>query len=201
MPCWFPRSGSGGTRTLRDHRGRLGSFSLTRSGAADYSRHYRDRYHDQHHYLDVPVYARNIPAQEKADEKHAPDPRDGTYHVEAEEKTEAHPSHAAYHGRKRADYRHELGDNDGLAPVALEELARARSMLLVEEDAVGPAEDSRPGCPPDPVTRGVSHHGGHRKQSGEPVYVDVELAARGQQSGGNEQGIAGKKYAEQQSRF
>src|SRR2546423_9069430 len=157
------------SRTLRNHGRRFRSLSRARLRSADYPRHYRDQNDDDHHDLDVLVDSRNIPAEKKAGENHAPDPGNRADHGIDEEIPERQVADSRNHRRKRPDYRHELGENDCLLSVPLVELVGADSMLLVEEEAVLTVEDSRSGGAADEITGAIPTDGGDRKQRREAI--------------------------------
>ena len=75
------------------------------------------------------------------------------------------------------------------------EVAGADSMLFVEEQAVFPVENAGSRRPPDKMADGVTEDCGNGK--GRNQGVDVELTSGSKQSGGDEQGIAGKKNTDQ----
>ena len=93
--------------------------------------------------------------------------------------------------------RHELGQGDGLAPVALEEVRGAIDMLLLEETGVRPVEDRRSRLATDEVAGLVAGDGGkpHEGRRRPDVYADVTGAHEHPQ--GEEQGVARQEEADE----
>jgi hypothetical protein len=137
----------------------------------------------------MPVDSRDIVSKEVANSQHTPHPSDGAHHIVREEFAEFHPADAGDHGRKRPDDGNELGDHDCHATVPFLKFMGTNSMLLVEEKAVFPIEDSRTGGAADGVTERIAYDCSERENWSQLIYIQISV--RGEQAGGNKQGIAG----------
>jgi hypothetical protein len=62
-------------------------------------------------------------------------------------------------------------------------------MLLVEEEAVLPVEDSRPRAATNEIAERISRDGGDGESGKKPV--DIEIAAGGEEPGRNQERVAG----------
>src|SRR5688500_11826375 len=96
---------------------------------ADDRRQHGDEHHYEDEYLDVLVDAGNISAEEIPGEQHAPYPDDRPDYADDEELPVGHLAYTGNHRRERANDRHELGEDDGLPPMARVKLLRAEHML------------------------------------------------------------------------
>ena len=119
----------------------------------------------------MPVDSRDVAPEEVANPQHTPHPSDGTQHIVREEFAEFHPAHARDHGRKRPYDGHELREHDRHPPVLLLEFMGANSMLLVEEKAVFPVEDPRPGGAADEIAEGIAYDCCEREERSQLVYI------------------------------
>ena len=137
----------------------------------------------------MPVDSRDVVPKEVANPQHTPHPSDGTQHIIREEFAEFHAAHAGDHGRKRADDRHELREHDRHAPVFFLKFVGAGSMLLVEEKAVFPIENPWTRSAADEIAEGIAYDCCEREDWSQLVYIQVP--ARGNQAGGDKQGIPG----------
>src|SRR6185312_17198681 len=95
--------------------------------------------------LDVPIDAWNVAAQEVADEQHAPDPADAAEHVVDRVAPVIHPGHTGHDRNERPHDRHKSRNDHRLAAVPFVELVRPIEMLLVEEQRILTAEQTRTG--------------------------------------------------------
>jgi hypothetical protein len=145
------------------------------------------------------VDSRDVVPKEVAYPQHTPHPSDGTQHIIPEEFAEFHAADPGDHGRKRADDRHELREHDCHTPIFFLKFVRADSMLLVEEKAVFPIENPWTGRAADEIAEGIADDRCEREDWGQLVYIQVP--ARGDQAGGNEQGIPRQKESEQKPGF
>src|SRR5205085_6490509 len=75
----------------------------------------------------------------------------------------------------------------------------ADSMLFVEEDAVVSPKDTGAGGATDEIPERIPAD--CRDRQGWRERVDIEISLGGEESGGDEQRVAGKKHADQQSGF
>ena len=135
------------------------------------------------------VDSRDIVPKEVANSQHTPDPKDGAEHIVRDEIAEFHPTHSGDHGRKRPNDREELREHDCHASVPFLKLVGTNSMLLVEEKAVFAAEDPRAGGAADGVTERIAYDCSERENWSQLIYIQIPV--RGEQAGGNKQGIAG----------
>ena len=131
----------------------------------------------------------DIVPEEVANPQHTPHPKDGAEHVVREEFAEFHAADAGDHGRKRPDYGDELRDDDCRAPIFFLKFVGTDSMLLVEEEAVFTIEDPRAGGAANGITERIAQNCREREDWSQLVYIEVSV--RGEQAGGNKQGIAG----------
>ena len=135
------------------------------------------------------VDSRDVVPKEIANSQHTPHPSDGAHHIVREEITEFHAADPGDDRRKCPDDRHELREDDRHSPVFLFKFVGADSMLLVEEKAVFPIEDPRACGAADEISERIAYDCCEREEGSQLVYIQVP--ARGQQSGGNKQGIPG----------
>ena len=135
------------------------------------------------------VDSRDIVPEEVANSQHTPDPKDGAEHIVRDEFAEFHPSHAGNDGRKSPDDGKELGDHDRRTSMPFLKFMGADSMLLVEEKAVFAAEDPWAGGAADGVAERIAYDCSERENWSQLIYIQIPV--RGEQAGGNKQGIAG----------
>jgi len=83
-----------------------------------------------------------------------------------------HLADAGDDGREGAHDRHELGQGDGLAAVALEELRGALHVLPLEQTGIRLVEDRRPRLAPDEVAGLVAGDGREPHEGGRPPDGD-----------------------------
>ena len=125
--------------------------------------------------------------------------------VEGDEGPVPHVADAGHDRRERADDRDEPGQHDGLGAVLVEERLGLVDVRLLEQPAVRPPEDGRP----DPLAEQVAHlvadHRGHeaadeqRAASGRCRASSIDERARGEEPGGEEEGVAGEEEADEQA--
>jgi hypothetical protein len=130
----------------------------------------------------------DIVPEEVANPQHTPHPKDGAEHVVREEFAEFHAADAGDHGRKRPDYGDELCDHNCRAPIPFLKFVGADSMFLVEEEAVFPIEDPRSASAANGIAEGIAQDCREREDRSQLVYIQVSV--RGEQAGGNKQGVA-----------
>jgi hypothetical protein len=82
--------------------------------------------------------------------------------------------------------------------VPLVEFVGAVQVLLVEEEGVLAVEDPRARVLPDVVADGVADDGRDREDDPHHVHVEPELRLRGQEAGGDEQGVAREEEPHQE---
>src|SRR2546423_13344028 len=111
-------------------------WSARRAPAAappsDDARQNRQEYHAENRDLDVVADARNVAAQEIADEQHRPNPRQTADDVVNRVATVLHLPHTGHDRHKGEDDGHEARKNDRLSTISLVKRASALEMLAVE---------------------------------------------------------------------
>ena len=118
-----------------------------------------------------------------------------------------HPPDARHDGGEGAHDGDELGQGDGLAAVAAEEVARALHVLLLEQARVGPVEDGRARLAADEVAGLVAGDRRQPHQRGRDPDVDghalggVGLAHGHEHAQREQQGVPGQEEAHQQARL
>jgi hypothetical protein len=137
----------------------------------------------------VPVDSRDVVPEEVANPQHTPHPNDGAEHVVPYELAEFHPAHARDHGRKRPYNGDELRDHDCRPPIFCLKFVGPDSMLLVEEEAVFPIENPRTCGAADEMPERVAQN--CRKSENWSKLIYIQVSVRGEQAGGNKQGITG----------
>ena len=148
-----------------------------------------NEHHDHDDDLDMLVDSRNVVPEEVANSQHTPDPKERAEHIVRDEFAELHAAHAGDHGRKRPYDREELRQHDCHSSVLFLKLVGTNSMLLVEEKAVLAVEDSRTGGAADGVAERIAYDCSERENWSQLIYIQIPV--RGEQAGGNKQGIAG----------
>jgi hypothetical protein len=137
----------------------------------------------------MPVDSRDIVSKEVANSQHTPHPSDGAQHIVRDEFAKFHLPHAGDHWRKRPDDGNELGDHDCSVTIPFLEFMGTNSMLLVEEKAVFPIEDPRTRGVADEIAERIAYDCSDRENRRQLVYIQISV--RGEQAGGNKQGVAG----------
>jgi hypothetical protein len=84
--------------------------------------------------MDIPVNIRDGFTQEIADRGHADDPSDPSHYVIEGKSTVPHVADSRYDGRKGAQDRHEPGEDNGYAAMAIVELFGADEMFFMKEE-------------------------------------------------------------------
>ncbi len=137
----------------------------------------------------MPIDSGDIVPEKVANPQHTPHPNDGAEHVVREEFAEFHAAHAGDHGRKSTDNGDELRYHDCRAPIFLLKFLGADSMFLVEEEAILPIEDPWTCGAANGIAEGIAEDCCECQDWCQLIYIQV--SARGEQAGGNKQGIAG----------
>src|SRR6185437_1842322 len=119
-------------------------------------RQQREKHDGEYHRLDVPIDAWNVAAQEVADEQHTPDPPDAAEHVVERIAPVVHGRHTGHDRNEGPHDRHKSRNDHRLAAVPLVELVCPIEMLLVEEQRILTAEQTRAGHLADRVAGGIA---------------------------------------------
>ena len=137
----------------------------------------------------MPIDSGNVVPEKVANPQHTPHPKDGAEHVVREEFAEFHAADAGDHGRKRPNNGDQLRYHDCGAPISFLKFVGADSMFLVEEKAAFPIENPWARSVADEIAEGIAYNCCERERWSQLIYVQVSV--RGEQAGGNKQGIAG----------
>ena len=137
----------------------------------------------------MPIDSGDVVPEKIANPQHTPHPDDGAQHIVREEFAEFHAAHPGDHGRKRPDDGDELRYHDCRAPISFLKFVSSDSMLLVEEEAVFPLEDPWSRGAANEITERIAQNCCEREDWSQLIYIQV--SARGEQAGGDKQGIAG----------
>src|SRR6266542_538516 len=159
----------------------------------------RDEDHQEYDYLDVPVDSGNISSQEIAGEQHAPYPKKRAEYADREKLTIWHSSDSSDDGSKRPDDWHELREDHGLASVTSIKQLGAQKVLLIEQERALASKNPRAGGPADQVPARVAADSCRVQHDAKQVHV--EHSARRDESGSDEERVAGKKKDDQQAGF
>src|ERR1700723_1472888 len=136
---------------------------------------------------------RHRPAQKIAKQHRAADPKNAAKDVVGQVADIRH-FRSASHGRtERANDGDETRQDHRLAAMELVEGVGPLQMLALEETRVGPAVEALARATPDPVAQLIAGDGAERHRREQQKQINV--ARRGDNPSGNQQGIARQKEA------
>jgi hypothetical protein len=131
--------------------------------------------------------------------KHAADPYSSTKYVVNKVRGVVHARRASHRRAKRADDRNKAGQNHGTAAIFLIKVVGSLEVAAAKEERVFAAIQSRTGRASYPVAQLVADNGAEDSRNKEPTEGQDILA--GEDAGGDQKGIAGKKEAYEKPRF
>src|SRR5216684_228199 len=132
-----------------------------------------------------------------AAQDHGAHPENAAEDIESEVTSVRHSGSAGYRRAERSNDGNEAGENHGAPAILFVKIMGALEMAFPKEERIFAAIQCRTGGPADPVADlvaddGAEHHGDKQPSQGDD-------AAGGKNARGDQQGISGKKKADEET--
>src|ERR1700733_9813796 len=143
------------------------------------------------------VDVRSGPADGVFEQDHAPDPANPSHDVVQKIARILHTSRASYGRAKGSNNGNESRKDDRLTAVTLVKFVRTRQVVFLEKPRILTAEQGRASLATDEVAQLVTGNCTERDQRKQPRQL--QFSSSGENSGSDQQGVAGEKEPDKHS--